>query len=423
MKKKADITVFEHQVLKLNNGLTDPQFKALEAFYGEKGVPYYSLIYKGVKFCEYVGAIQIGPFLIEILPKADKNNDSDHWRDMLIDMLRAVGAFDIHAPSSSSLNIKPNSILDLYFEFYLNEIEYLIHRGLSKQYRKEKGNVTSLKGSLIFSKHIKENFIHKERFFVSYTVFDVDHKIHRIILKTLKLIQQVNTNSEINGRVSSVLLNFPELDNINVSDETFERLQLNRKTEMYSKALEVSRLLLMNYHPDVSKGANHVLALMFDMNLLWEQFVYVCLRKRLLKSDLGMTITAQTSRKFWQPSTGRASKIRPDIVVNKDKKDCIVLDTKWKNLDGYNPSPEDLRQLFVYHEYYHAKKVALVYPGDERMQKDGVFIKTSESENEDRMCSLLPVKVQSSIRAWECSIYEQFIEWYQAKLTIARLHK
>ena len=119
---------------------------------------------------------------------------------------------------------------------------------------------------------------------------------------------------------------------------------------------------MLNYHPDLSNGQNNVLALMFDMNLLWEQFVYVSLRKYKASNT---TIAAQNTKNFWKPSSGNRSKMKPDIVLNKGKEDCVVLDTKWKNLNGYNPSPDDLRQMFVYMKYYGAKKVALIYPGTE----------------------------------------------------------
>jgi 5-methylcytosine-specific restriction enzyme subunit McrC len=133
------ITVFEHDSIKLNqtidNVLIDNKLlTALERYHGEKGVPYYSLIYNGVKFNEYVGVIQIGNNVIEVLPKVERTytgiNEKRYWRDILIDMLLTIGAFEVHSTSHSSLKIKPNSILDLYFELFINEVEYLLHNGL-----------------------------------------------------------------------------------------------------------------------------------------------------------------------------------------------------------------------------------------------------------------------------------------------------
>lgn len=104
------ITVFEHQSIRLNqvfeNGVTfeKPMLDDLVKFYGQ-GLPFYDLTFNGIRFKEYVGVIQIGHVLIEVLPKADKTKISaeskNTWRTNLIDMLRVVHGFDIKAPSPS----------------------------------------------------------------------------------------------------------------------------------------------------------------------------------------------------------------------------------------------------------------------------------------------------------------------------------
>ena len=91
------ITVFEHQTIKLNElicGITfcADKLKTLQSYYGDRGVPYFSLTNNGVRFNEYVGVLQVGNLLIEVLPKADKNTVTDternKWRNTLIVMLR-----------------------------------------------------------------------------------------------------------------------------------------------------------------------------------------------------------------------------------------------------------------------------------------------------------------------------------------------
>lgn len=417
MIKSKHITVFEHQALKLYQEIDGVTFdlnnlKALQIFYGEKGEPYFSLMHNGIRFNEYVGVIQVGNIVIEVLPKADNDFagtfEKKRWRDILIDMLFAVGLFDIHAPSSSSLKLKSNSILDLYFELFINEVEYLLNSGLVKQYRNEEGNVTALKGSLKFGKHIQQNLTHQERFYVSHTTFDVEHKFHFIIYKTIRLLKHINTNAAIHSRIGALLLNFPEMSDLKVSESTFDRIVYNRKTLIYKKSIDIARLLLLHYHPDVSKGKDYVLALMFDMNYLWEQFVYVSLRKH---KESSTTITAQTSKFFWKPKTGYRPKIRPDIVVNKDKANCVVLDTKWKNLNGYNPCPDDLRQMFVYHEYYNAQRVALVYPGSVTEINRGTYFDPKTCKESEKECSIISLSVEPEIRKWQKNIYTEFQNW------------
>ena len=417
VNRKHHIIIFEHQSLKVDklyNGVVfeEKHLLKLQSFYGEKGVPYYKLIHKGVQFNNYVGVIKVGQLTIEVLPKADKNEDKSVWQEILIGMLRAVGAFNITAPSSSSLSIKSNYILDLYFELFVKELEYLINKGLVKKYRKTQGNKLALKGNILFGKHIQENIVHQERFYIRHTTYDKEHLLHQILFKTLHLLQSINTNTALNSRVGNLLLNFPEMKEIKITEALFDKVVFNRKTVEYKNAIEISRLLLLNYHPDLSNGQNNVLALMFDMNLLWEKFIYVSLRKQLKE---GMGITAQTSKYFWQPENGYNSKMRPDIVISKGEQ-TFVIDTKWKNIGDHNPSPDDLQQLYVYHEYYNAKKVALVYPGVSKVIS-GKYYQADPQELSDKECSVITIHSSITISDWQKEIGRQLIdEWVESEI-------
>lgn len=423
MKKSQNhITVFEHQSIRVNQiidgvSFDESKLEVLQQYYGTAGVPYYSLIHKGVKFNEFVGVIQVDNFVFEVLPKADSKLEGaeakEHWRDVLIDMILAVGAFDIHAPSSSSLKIKQRSILDLYFELFIIEVEYLLHLGLSKKYRKREANVTALKGNLRFGQHIQKNLTHQERFYVQHTTYDLEHKLHSILYKTIRILRQVNTNAELHSRLGALSLSFPEMPDVAVTEDVFRKLKFDRKTQCYRKAIDIARLLLLRYHPNVCRGQNYVLALMFDMNLLWEQFVFVSLRK--FKAS-GVTISSQMSRYFWKPDSGSRTSIRPDIVIDKNKPTCIVLDTKWKNLNSSNPSAEDLRQMYVYHEYYLASKVALVYPGGISSRIGGHFLEPLTGKERQMECLVISIPVELEIKKWQNQIAKDFHRYMQLPL-------
>ncbi len=398
--KKNTITVFEHESLRTDRGerlLPYEALLSLQKFYGEQGVPYYSLIHNGVKFNEYVGVLQVGNYVIEVLPKADSNNSENEWRNMLLNMLKTVGVFDIQAPSSSSLNVKQNSILDLYFSLFINETEQLLHNGLIKSYHKIESNKSTLKGSIVFQKHITHNIVHKERFYNRYTTYDTIHPLNKVLYKTLILLKRINSNSENTSRIGALLLNFPEMPNINTDEAFFDNIVYNRKNEQYKNAIQIARLLLLNYHPDITNGKSDVLALMFDMNLLWEQFVYVSLRKHINIYFENSTISAQTKFKFWKPENGYTMNLKPDIVIKKNDGSFLVLDTKWKNLGNFKPSPDDLRQMYTYSKYHKNATTALLFPGKKRVSKS-TFI------DGDLSCTLYSIPVTKDIKEWQYNI-------------------
>jgi 5-methylcytosine-specific restriction enzyme subunit McrC len=201
-----------------------------------------------------------------------------------------------------------------------------------------------------------------------------------------------------------LLLSFPEIADLAISATDFDTITYNRKTEPYRKCIELACLILLQYHPDVTRGRNHVLALMFDMNLLWEKFVCKSLSRHKRPET---TITAQSTKPFWKPEQGMPSRIRPDIVINENTEDCVVIDTKWKNLNGSNPSPDDLRQMYVYHRYFGAKKVGMIYPSQTSSRVAGVYLPIYEQEGLEMECCLIGICVDVDLKVWQKEIYKE----------------
>jgi 5-methylcytosine-specific restriction enzyme subunit McrC len=402
---QTTLSIFEHGILRVREGeLTPPQYEALAKWQSEQPLPYCHLLHKAVKFSQYVGVIQVGDLTIQVLPKADKNKadgneGKDKWQAILLKMLKTVGVFDVFAPSSAVLRLQSNDILHLYFELFVAETEYLLHQGMVKHYRRTDANTTALKGSLQLSRHIAENLVHQERFFVRHTTYDTTHLLHQILYKTLQLLRRINTNAALHSRIGRLGLDFPEMPDLNVSAATFDRLVLDRKTAHYRTALDIARLLLLNFHPDVTGGSNHVLAILFDMNVLWERFVEVALKKYLQ----GYEVKAQTQKRFWESNTQRLN-IKPDILIEKEGKKWI-LDTKWKNIGDSKPSPEDLRQLFAYQTFWKTEKVALVYPDDKDDFWKGKFL---EGHGD---CWVIKLGIREQINDWQEKIAAQIREF------------
>lgn len=389
------IKIYEHESLTVGGDFTKTHLELLDKFRGDKedeAFNFYSLIHNGVKFKQYVGVLSVGDLQIEVLPKVDKyaKGDANTWRNNLLTMLKAVYKLKVSIPSKAKENEqKSSAILDVFIQRFLDEVEMLMHRGLVKTYRRVEGNCKALKGRLVMSKHIRQNIIHQERFYVSYTTYDRNHILNRILYKALRSISDITNNAYTKNRAASLMFNFPELLDIQIDEALFQKLAYDRKTEDYRFAIELARLLLLHYMPDLRSGSrNKVLALMFDMNKLWEEYVYVTLRKKLV----GWDVKAQEKQTFWHGDGGNKT-IRPDIVINKDDKCKLIIDTKWKCPKDDMPSDADLKQMYVYHKYWGTKKTVLLYPSwdDNRHLRSGIFSK--DKNNESPKCSMVFIPI------------------------------
>lgn len=376
MKKRNTIPVFEHQRLYVGGqGFTQVHLDALLKLNEYHDGNYFEPISKGIKFNQYVGVIQVDGLTIEIHPKADKDDEDSKWKDVLIQMLKACGK--LKAQSSGSAHVKRQhlNLLEVYFELFLIEVESLIRKGLIKQYRKQTQNTKALKGKLEFAGHIHKNSVHKERFYTTHQVYDHNHLLHQVLHMALTIVDQFTKGSRLQDFTKRMLLNFPEVSNKTVTVQQINSIQLNRKSNIYGSALEIARLIILNYSPDITSGKEKMLSLLFDMNQLWEEFILKQVQKACLNT--GIEVSGQESKAFWGDNS-----LRPDIVLRKNGK-VYIIDTKWKRPQKSSASVNDLRQMYAYCRFWNAERALLLYPGTNSENQFKSYLTDDYSKDHD----------------------------------------
>lgn len=407
---------FEHTKLLIGQESFDERhWKALASYNQRNGNRFFTTLHNGILFNQYVGVLQVDNLTIEVLPKVDRSEtNKEKWQAVLLEMLRECHWMQVYAHQDASLRIKHNSILDAYLEIFLDACERLLRGGLVKKYRQQEANLFALKGKLKFAEHINRNVVHQERFYTTHGVYDRNNLFNRILLKALRIIPKLTRSPLLKDKLGRLLLSFPEMDDINVSAKTFDNLVFDRKTERYKPVLEIAAMLLLNYRPDITGGRNHVLAILFDMNELWEEYFLRRLRRSLPE---GWGLKGQPRKAFWVSEKLNTSKvIKPDIFLTDMYDNKVILDTKWKTPQNDIPADADLKQVFVYNEYWGAKLGILVYPQPEQgKDPDWIFGRYKGKKSDCVVCKVSVLKEGGGLNA---CLAQQVVYWMSRHIVV-----
>ena len=359
------IQVYEHGTLLVGEqGFTPRQFDALVRYNERHGCAFFHVGFNRLHFASFVGVIQVGDLAIEILPKLDNEATpvtKPKWQNALLQMLRQSGLLALEAAPEADLHLAQSPLVDVYLDAFLTEVERLTHAGLVRRYRVAEGNLYKLKGRIQFARQVRRNCIHRERMFTAHQVYDRDNIFNRILKCALSIIGNLALRASLVSRTAASQLWFEQVADAPVTADTFDRLHLDRNTERYRRALQLARFIILNYSPDLRGGHEHVIAILFDMNHLFERFILVQLQRAASHfADRRLRVTGQVSKRFWS-----SKMIRPDIVASFDDvagSNAVVLDTKWKVPKDGQPGDDDLKQMYTYNLHLGTRHSVLIYP-------------------------------------------------------------
>ena len=328
----------------------------------------------GGKFIQarnYVGVLQTKSGLtIEILPKIADKNDAERSKAVFIKMLRTLKNFPFKSSNLASLKTQNLPLLEIFISMFLCELEALVKKGIKSDYVALEENLNFLKGKLNINEQIKRNSVHKERFYVGYSEFLSDIKINRIIKTTLKFLYKKSNSSKNQQKIRELLFIFDEVSECEDYKNFFAKLVINRQIRHYEQTLLWCKIFLLNNSFTPHKGDDLALALLFDMNALFESYV-----GNFIKKNFPGTILQHSEKHLVEDP--KSFKLRPDIFL----KGKFIADTKWKIVSSRDDiSQADLYQLYAYGKKHECDKLHLIYP-----KIDDIRQKTMKFRYDDEM--------------------------------------
>jgi len=348
-QKKMSNNYFEtKEHSEITKDIGSKYFKELEEFaqnnpnlltYAKKGV---------LKTTQYVGIIQTkSGFVLEILPKIG-------GKEILIKMLKTLKDSNFKLSNETNLKSQKNfPLLEIFIEMYLDEVEKVIKKGIKSNYILKTENQNFLKGKLKINEHIKKNYIHKERFFVEYDEYLPDIVENQIIKTTLKKLSKLSHNFKNQKRIREFLFVFDGIREIYNPKNSFSRIIKNRMMNYYEKVLGFSKVFLLQETLIPYKGKNEVFALLFDMNVLFENYV-----ESLLKNSKIKNLQTKFSREYLLSENTIG--LEPDYMF-KLNNELIIADAKYKILEK-KLKREDVFQVYSYMNYFGCDKAYIFAP-------------------------------------------------------------
>lgn len=356
------IQVFEYQRITVGEQIGEAcfqsaDFEAMCGFVSKHGEKYFQVLHQSIRFRQYVGVIQVGTLTIEVLPKADRVGEdgaTKNWQGVLLGMLRVCRFIKPELSPGARIGLQRHMLFDLYIELFFDEVEQVLRQGLLRQYQAFKGPEKVLKGRIDFPAQMRKHPLQKDKFFCHHDVYTFQHPLNQLIGQALYALKTLILPLHLQIRLSNMLPFFSRVNTAEkVSERAWETLRYNRKTERYRHAIDFAFLILLNYSPDIKSGRYPMVALLFDMNLLFEEYVY---QKLIGAGVKGLEVRRQERTPFWH-----RRHLQPDLILTYNNT-RIVLDTKWKILKHPQPDIEDLRQLYVYARFFGADKTILLFP-------------------------------------------------------------
>ena len=384
-------SIFEYQEIKWCEFYNSSKIKNNLTKLEKQGFKPFSYTASGIKSRQYVGVISLAGEVIQVLPKIfDQNSKPDNKINIkgLMYLLSITKKLKISETDISKLSKKIDNLLEVFIYLFAINLFELLNNDFQRNYVHQSDNLKYVKGKINFTNHIKNNYIDKSKFYCDYDEYEDNILFNQILKATVnKCIKFSKSNFQVLQKCDQLLINVEDKNFVNPN--ICKPIKFTRRNQHYQYIFELAKLLLFGNSPLLTSDDTATFSIMFDMNKLFEEYVYEIIKQHSNELNIVEISSQSTQENIFDSGSSYNFAMKPDIFIKT--KDCkkIIIDTKYKRIDTikseYNSnqkgiSQSDIYQMFAYSQYYGTYKNILLYPKYSSL-KDNEFSSSSDDLN------------------------------------------
>lgn len=339
-------------------GLNQEQAKSFKNFLEDKGLTT-ALDFQldGIKTEAYVGTIRFADFQLNILPKIIGGNDSSCLENLMF-MLRYTKKLEIHMMGSAEISKTKQPFLEILIAHYANILLNSLQRHIPHHYETKEDNLPAVRGRILFAKNQLVNMGNLARVYCQFDEFTSDNLLNQTFKFVAQALCLLTAVPATRARLNKILAIYEDVELRAISYVQAKKILLNRNQLIFKDVLDLALLFLQHSTISLHNKTFTNLAILFDMNKLFEEFVAAALEKAFpgqVQTQKSLTIIDSIDG-----HTNTSYSIRPDILFRND----TIIDTKYKILDlpDNKPSEADIYQMLAYNRFFNRRNIILCYP-------------------------------------------------------------
>jgi len=331
----------------------------------------FQLYYDRIKATQYVGFVKIRDYTIQVIPKIFDDSPEANLH-FLLQLLQYTHKIKIKEHDLGNLGKLNDDFFEIIIYLFAKNLRELLRRDFKKYYVSKEENIQFLKGKLLLKEQIRGNCAGDIKYFCKYEEFTENNLMNQILKYTTHILLRISSSNSNKKLLEDILIYLCDVDYICIASSDFDQIHFTRLNRDYQPLVNLCRMVLENATIQFNISKLETFVFMFDMNRLFEEFVFEFIRQNKEK----ILINGSHSIVFVKDQVliGKLFnefQMKGDILIQDDSGRKILLDTKYKILAveflHYGLSQSDFYQMFAYSisQLQKYKDIVLLYPRSE----------------------------------------------------------